>query len=45
MNKFIKIPMTKIETGATFLLACPNNQLNDDYYRELNRLFKMSEKR
>jgi hypothetical protein len=34
-----------IETGETFLLACPNNQLNDDYYRELNRLFKMSEQR
>jgi hypothetical protein len=31
-----------ITTGETIFLACPRNQLNSDYYQELNRLFLIS---
>ena len=26
-------------TGETLFLACPQDQLNDEYFRELNRIF------
>ena len=29
------------ETGKTIFLACPINQLNDEYFKELNRLFEI----
>jgi hypothetical protein len=32
------------EIGETVFLACPNNQLNDEYYKELNRLFKTGDR-
>lgn len=28
-----------VNTGETVFLACPKDQLNDEYFRELNRLF------
>ena len=28
------------ETEKTIFLACPSNQLNDEYFKELNRLFE-----
>ena len=31
-----------IENGETYLLACPKDQLNDEYFIELNRLFGIS---
>lgn len=27
------------ETGETYLIACPKDQLNDEYYKEVNRIF------
>lgn len=33
-----------IGTGETIFLACPKDQLNDEYFRELNRLFGIGDK-
>lgn len=31
----------KIKSGETILLACPYNQINDEYLLELERTFKL----
>jgi hypothetical protein len=33
------IHIGRTDTGDTIFLACPNEQLNDEYFRELNHLF------
>lgn len=33
------IHIGKTESGETLFLACPLNQLNDEYYEELSNLF------
>lgn len=38
------IHIGKTKTGDTIFLACPYDQLNDEYYKELNRLFGTGDK-
>lgn len=33
-----------VQNGETIFLACPKDQLNDDYYRELNSVFGIGDK-
>jgi hypothetical protein len=33
------IHMGTVDSGETIFLACPKDQLNDEYFKELNRLF------
>ena len=35
------IHIGKIKSGETILLACPYNQINDEYLLELERTFKL----
>ena len=35
------IHIRRIESGETILLACPYNQINEEYLLELERTFKL----